>query len=62
MGLTMKYFVLKPKGNNLYAMASRDALRAYARRLHLSEEDETLAFELERWAARENEFHLGKKE
>jgi len=29
-GLKMKYFVLKPKGNDVYAEASRKALRAYA--------------------------------
>ena len=29
-GLVMKYFVLKPKGNDVYAKASREAMRAYA--------------------------------
>lgn len=29
-GLTMKYFVLKPKGDDIYALASRIAMRAYA--------------------------------
>ena len=29
-GLKMKYFVLKPNGNDQYARASREALFAYA--------------------------------
>jgi len=30
-GLKMKYFVLKPKGNDAYANASRMAIAAYAK-------------------------------
>lgn len=30
-GLEMKYFVLKPKGNDAYANASRKAIIAYAK-------------------------------
>ena len=29
-GLEMKYFVLKPRGNDRYAAASRAAMRRYA--------------------------------
>ena len=29
-GLRMKYFVLKPRGNDLYAKASRKAMYSYA--------------------------------
>ena len=29
-GLLMKYFILKPKGNNVYAKASREAMLRYA--------------------------------
>jgi hypothetical protein len=29
-GLMMKYFVLKPKGNDIYAKASREAMKEYA--------------------------------
>lgn len=31
MGLEMKYFVLKPRGKDPYARASRIAMKAYAR-------------------------------
>jgi len=29
-GLLLKYFVVKPKGNNIYAKASREAILRYA--------------------------------
>ena len=29
-GLLMKYFILKPRGNNIYAKASRQAMLEYA--------------------------------
>ena len=47
-GLIMKYFVLKPKGNHIYAEASRKAMRAYA--AHIIKENETFANELRVWA------------
>lgn len=34
-GLMMKYFVLKPRGNDAYAAASRAAMHAYAIEKHL---------------------------
>lgn len=50
-GLQMKYFVLKPNGNDRYARASRVAMRAYAR--SIDRENPELALQLEEWAARE---------
>ena len=50
-GLVMKYFVLKPHGNDVYAAASRRAMRAYAS--HVLPENEELAKELRDWADRE---------
>ena len=46
-GLQLKYFVLKPKGNDPYAHASRMAMEAYANTIKL--ENETLAKELGEW-------------
>ena len=50
-GLQMKYFVLKPHGNDIYAEASRIAMQAYARRIE--EIDGTFACQLIEWANRE---------
>ncbi len=50
-GLEMKYFVLKPKGTDVYARASRKAMRAYARLVRSENPD--LANELDEWADRE---------
>lgn len=50
-GLFMKYFVLKPRGNDLYASASRKAMRAYAN--HIKQDDPEFARELHEWADRE---------
>ena len=52
-GLVMKYFVLKPKGNDQYAKASRAAMRQYARIIR--EENEELFRELFAWADKEAE-------
>jgi len=49
----MKYFVLKPAGDNKYAEASRKAMRAYA--MHIQNENEELAEELRKWADSEME-------
>lgn len=46
-GLMMKYFVLKPAGDDAYAEASREAMKAYAATIRYT--DATLADELERW-------------
>ena len=47
-GLMMKYFVLKPGGNDDYAEASRLALLAYAKRIRLKNPE--LADDLDMWA------------
>ena len=51
-GLEMKYFVLKPRGNDEYARASRAAMRRYAKVIAAS--NPKLANELTLWA--DNEF------
>ena len=50
-GLIMKYFVLKPKGNDEYARASRVAMRAYADWIKKTNPD--LAEQLMDWANKE---------
>lgn len=50
-GLELKYFVLKPKGTDIYAQASRKAMRAYAR--HVASENDELYHDLQNWAERE---------
>ena len=60
----MKYFVLKPEGDDVYAKASRKAMRAYAWMLKGEDADsnntdnEDFADELLAWADREYEAHL----
>lgn len=51
-GLLMKYFVLKPHGDDRYALASRVAMRAYAR--IIAQENPALAADLHEWAGRED--------
>jgi hypothetical protein len=53
-GLLMKYFVLKPKGKDIYAAASRQAMEAYAQLLYITNTNPELAKELTEWAEREN--------
>ena len=48
MSIQMKYFVLKPQGNNAYARASRSAMRIFANVIRT--EDPLLADELQEWA------------
>lgn len=50
-GLQMKYFVLKPKGDDAYAIASRKAMLAYSK--VIEETNPVLAQELKIWATRE---------
>jgi hypothetical protein len=50
-GLLMKYFVLKPAGSDIFAAASRKAMRAYA--MHVMEDNPIFAQELRDWADRE---------
>jgi len=52
-GLMMKYFVLKPKGNNPYARASRMAMRVYAD--HIRSTNPELCYNLNEWVNREQE-------
>lgn len=51
-GLVMKYFVLKPTGDDVYAKASRIAMRKYADAV--KDENPELAQQLYDWAAQEN--------
>ncbi len=52
-GLQMKYFVLKPGGDDIFAAASRKAMRAYSR--HIGDVNEIFADELMDWANDEAE-------
>jgi len=52
-GLQMKYFVLKPKGKDRYAEASRKAMRAYA--THIEAVNPELTKQLRQWADNETE-------
>ena len=53
-GLQMKYFVLKPRGDDQYAKASRVAMRAYA--VSIRQENPELANSLVKWADSETDF------
>ena len=50
-GLHLKYFVLKPRGYDIYAAASRAAMRAYANMIR--SDNQSLSNELREWADRE---------
>lgn len=50
--LLMKYFVLKPRGSDAYAKASRRAMRAYA--VAIEAENPELACDLDEWVNREH--------
>ncbi len=50
-GLLMKYFVLKPKGTDEYANASRAAMIAYSERI--KEANPELSKQLQFWAVDE---------
>ena len=52
-GLQMKYFVLKPKGTDVYAAASRHAMSYYASYLEEHGGDLDLARELSEWSCKE---------
>ena len=54
----MKYFVLKPEGNDIYAEASRKAMRSYA--LHIGNENLKFAEELRNWADDETKRVINK--
>ena len=51
-GLEMKYFVLKPKGQDKYAQASRSAMLTYANTIEPINPE--LAKDLRAWVTREN--------
>ncbi len=55
-GLIMKYFVLKPQGADVYAAASRVAMRAYA--THIANENRELCDNLLEWVDREYDASL----
>jgi len=57
--LEMKYFVLKPRGDDRHAVASRAAMRMYARSIRTA--DPELARELREWANRELSIVVQKK-
>lgn len=48
MPLIHKYFVLKPRGSDAQAIASRVAMRVYATEIEAT--DPQLAYELKSWA------------
>ena len=50
-GLLMKYFVLKPKGDHLYALAARQAMLCYA--TYVEAVNPALALHLREWVYRE---------
>lgn len=50
-GLMLKYFVLKPAGIDIYAQASRRAMRSYA--ALIQSDNEQFAKELRTWADEE---------
>lgn len=52
MALEIKYFVLKPKGTDDYAIASREAMKAYA--VAIRDTDPELAEQLRNWAGEES--------
>ncbi len=50
-GLAMKYFVLKPRGLDAYAFASREAMWEYAKAIE--GENPSLAADLREWVQQE---------
>lgn len=50
-GLELRYFVLKPRGDDQYAVASRAAMRCFAD--HIQSENPALADDLRQWAHKE---------
>ena len=56
-GLLMKYFILKPRGSNVYAKASREAIWKYAE--VIESENIVFADDLRTWALKEES--LAKK-
>jgi hypothetical protein len=50
-GLIMKYFVLKPRGNDIYALASRKAMKIYANTIR--KENVIFAHDIDVWVKQE---------
>jgi hypothetical protein len=48
-GLIMKYFVLKPGGNDIYAKASRAAMLLYAEKIET--ENKQFAYDIRDWVS-----------
>ena len=59
-GLTMKYFVLKPRGEDVYAIASRRALLTYA--ACIGAENGALCNDLVAWVKEETNRATGEHE
>ncbi len=59
-GLFLKYFVLKPKGSDIYAKASRNAMLDYARTIEVA--NPNFAEEIRSWAYDEETFSTPKEE
>jgi hypothetical protein len=57
-GLKLKYFVLKPGGDDIYAMASRAAMTTYAQVIEHA--NLKMANDLRDWANREFRKRAGK--
>lgn len=55
-GLLLKYFVIKPKGNNIYAKASREAMFKYAE--VINETNPIFANDLIEWATKEENLNV----
>lgn len=51
MPLEMRYFILKPKGNSIHAVASRNAMLEYADAIF--DTDKEMARELQEWVRKE---------
>ena len=50
-GLLLKYYVLKPKGNDQFAVASRAAMRTFAQSMHGHNNE--LSADVKAWAEKE---------
>jgi hypothetical protein len=57
-GLIMKYFVLKPRGNDIYALASRKAMKIYANTIR--KENVIFAHDIDVWVKQE-EYRVKKE-
>jgi hypothetical protein len=58
-GIMMKYFVLKPAGDDAYASASRIAMLAYAK--HIKDTNPDLCRDLTEWADHEHAEYYARK-